>query len=290
MEMDFSKFFEKYERLVADVDKAFEQVQAQHGDCIKCHEGCSDCCHALFDLSLIEALYLNHKFNAAFKGQQRSELLDRADTAERQGYKIKREAFTLSRDGARTEEILESISKARVRCPLLDADEKCELYDSRPITCRLYGIPTSIGGKAHTCGKAGFKEGVQYPTVQIEKLQDRLAMLSVEFAQSLRTKFTRLAEAYVPVSMALMNRYGAEYLGLLSDEEWEKIEKVKATMAGAIQVGDSMPKPGAAAVQTFEGAAQDQSSACASCSEQQGSDACSTCGTLNWELGGGKEK
>ncbi|MBU1003961.1 MAG: YkgJ family cysteine cluster protein [Proteobacteria bacterium] len=286
MELDFSDFFKKYERLVAEVDKAFGQVQAQHGECINCGEGCSDCCHAMFDLSLIEALYLNRKFNTTFEGQRRSELLDRADKADRRGYKIKREAFHLSREGARTSEILEAIAKARVRCPLLGADDKCELYDARPITCRLYGIPTSIGGKAHTCGKAGFKEGVQYPTVQIEKLQDRLAILSDEFVRSLRTKYSRLAETYVPVSMALMNKYDSEYLGILGDEEWEKIEKVKATMAGATRSTAPASAPGGVAAQTFDGEGQARPAACTSCDEKQGSDACSTCGTLNWELGG----
>lgn len=286
MEVDFSEFFKKYERLVTEVDKAFAQVQAQHGDCINCGEGCSDCCHAMFDLSLIEALYLNHKFNAAYEGQRRSTILDRADQAERRGYKIKRQAFHLSRGGARTAEILEAIAKARVRCPLLGDDDRCDLYDARPITCRLYGIPTSIGGKAHTCGMAGFKEGVRYPTVQVEKLQDRLAMLSDDLVRSLRTKFTRLGESYVPVSMALMNKYDADYLGLLSEEEWEKIEQVKATMAGAAQLTAPAPAPGAAAAQAFEDGEQARPAACTSCGEKQGSDACSTCGSLNWELGG----
>jgi len=290
--VDFSPYFEKYERLVAEVEKIVASVQALHGDCVNCGQGCSDCCHALFDLSLVEALYLNHKFNAAFEGQTRSDILDRADQAERENYRIKREAFKMSRDGARSADILAGIAKARVRCPLLDADERCELYAARPITCRLYGIPTAFGGQAHTCGKSGFKAGVQYPTVQMEKIQDRLAILSNDLVRTMRTKLTRLAETYVPVSMALMNKYDKEYLGLLSDEEWEKIEKVKAAMAAEQQPPRSRaPKaPGAAAREAFEApAAEARPAACSSCSEKQGSAACSTCGTLNWELGGNKE-
>lgn len=282
--VDFSQYFDKYEQIVAEVDKVVDQVQAKFPDHINCGQGCSDCCHALFDLSLIEALYLNDKFNAAFEGQQRSEILDRADKAEREGYRIKREAFKLTREGAKSSQILAAIAKARVRCPLLNSDEKCDLYEARPITCRLYGIPTAIGGQAHTCGKSGFKGGEQYPTVQMDKIQDRLALLSNELARSLRTRHTRLAETYVPVAMAMMNKYDDEYLGILSDEEWEKIEQVKAAMAGVQQPGGAVPAPGAAAAQAFE-QPEGKPSACASCSEQEGSDACSTCGTMNWELG-----
>ena len=286
--MDFSAYFEKYERLVAEVDKIVADVQARHGDCINCGQGCSDCCHAMFDLSLVEALYLNHKFNAAFEGQARSDILDRADKSERENYRIKREAFKLSREGAKSADILAAIAKARVRCPLLDADERCELYAVRPVPCRLYGIPTAFGGQVHTCVKSGFKAGEKYPTVQMDKIQDRLALLSNELARSLRTKHTRLAETYVPLSMAIMNKYDKEYLGLISDEEWEKLAKVKAAMAGEQQPPRAKAQPpGAAAREAFEG--KERPSACASCSEKEGSAACSTCGTLNWELGGSKE-
>ena len=38
---------------------AFDRVRKTHAECVKCSEGCADCCHAVFDLTLIEALYLN---------------------------------------------------------------------------------------------------------------------------------------------------------------------------------------------------------------------------------------
>jgi len=284
VDLDFSQFFEKYEALVAEVDKVFKRVESQYSDCVKCEPGCSDCCHAMFDLTLVEALYLNHKFNEAFEGQKRSDLLDRSGEADRESYRIKRTAFKKSRDGATAAEIMELIAKARVRCPLLGEDDRCELYEFRPVTCRLYGIPTAIGGKAHTCGKTGFKGGDKYPTVQIEKIQDRLAMLSAQLTASLRTRFTSLHEAFVPVSMALMNTYDEEYLGIIGDDEWEKMRKLRE----AINVTDDAapaPKRDAAPAPV-----QNASSACASCKEKQGSSACSTCGSLNWELGGGGGK
>ena len=40
----------------------FAKVKEQFPDAVKCREGCADCCHALFDITLIEALYVNTRF------------------------------------------------------------------------------------------------------------------------------------------------------------------------------------------------------------------------------------
>ena len=53
--------------LVSKSDEAFEHVRKAYAECVKCEEKCADCCFALFDLTLIEALYINHKFNAKKK-------------------------------------------------------------------------------------------------------------------------------------------------------------------------------------------------------------------------------
>ena len=88
------------------------------------------------------------------------------------------------------------------------------MYDERPVTCRLYGVPTAIGGKSHTCGKTGFLQGKPYPTVALDKMQQRLADLSEELAASIGTAYKELASMYVPVSSALITVYDAEYLGI----------------------------------------------------------------------------
>ena len=62
MDFDFTPYFEKYEKLVTASDEAFNRVKNAHADCVTCAAGCADCCHALFDLTLIEALYINHRY------------------------------------------------------------------------------------------------------------------------------------------------------------------------------------------------------------------------------------
>ena len=57
--LDFSKTFEKYEAFVAEFDKIFKTMQDSHKGCVRCEIHCSDCCHAVFDVTLIEAVYMN---------------------------------------------------------------------------------------------------------------------------------------------------------------------------------------------------------------------------------------
>jgi Fe-S-cluster containining protein len=214
MEFDFGPYFEKYERLVGTADAAFDRVKQVQADCVKCAEGCADCCHALFDLTLIEALYINHRFKQKFQGARRAELEEKANRADRQLARIKRRAHQDLLAGKPEAEILADLARERVRCPLLNSQDLCDLYDHRPLTCRFYGIPTAIGGKGYTCGLSGFKTGEQYPTVNLEAVLARLQELSAELVRDLRSRFIKLADILVPLSTALITSYDEIYLGL----------------------------------------------------------------------------
>ncbi len=215
--MDFSEFFERYEALADEVETLFEKIKAAHPEEVRCEPGCDDCCYALFDLSLIEALHLNAQFNEKFTGGARSAILQRADKADRETYRLKRAVFKASQEGRKAADILAEVAAMRVRCPLLNDENRCDLYEHRPLTCRLYGAPTAINGQAHTCGKAGFQAGQKYPTVDVGRLQDKLFALSKELVETMPTRHTRMADVLVPLSMALMNRYDDDYLGLTDE-------------------------------------------------------------------------
>jgi len=273
MQLDFSPAFARYEAIAAEADAAFAKVASLCPEMVSCGEGCSDCCHALFDLTFIEALYLNHQFNKAFPpGPARDAVLERANKADRDAAKLKRKAFRADEQGDSTKDILESIARERIRCPLLGEDDRCVLYRHRPITCRLYGVPLEIGGEARTCGKAGFAEGGRYPTVKIEKLQDRMVALSQELVASLPTKLPLMAEMLVPVSFALVTDFDDEFLGILTEEEMQKLHEQEEQWAAA-----SDPFAPAAPA----------SPACGSCGETAGSSACASCsGGTSWVIPG----
>lgn len=214
MDFDFTPYFKKYEKLVAASDEAFNRVKNAHAECVKCAEGCSDCCLAIFDLTLIEALYINNRFKQAFDQPASADLLEKANRADRQIAKIKRRAHEQLKAGRPEGEILADLARERVHCPLLNTRNLCELYEYRPLTCRFYGIPTAIGGAGHTCGKSGFKSGETYPTVNLDTIHARLQEISAELVRDLKSRFVGLADILVPLSFALINDYDEVYLGL----------------------------------------------------------------------------
>ncbi len=226
MDFDFTPYFKRYEALLRVADQLFEQVAQKHPECMNCNIGCSDCCHALFDLTLIEALYLNHQFNQRYSGSEKEALLETANAADRKGMRIKREAYRSLQQGKSEEEVLGELAEERIRCPLLNGKEQCLLYESRPITCRLYGVPTAIAGRGHTCGTSGFEPGKPYPTVHLDKINEQLQQLSAELVRDLGSNFIKLVDLLVPVSMALITIYDEYYLGLKEPEQ-EKSPKSK---------------------------------------------------------------
>ncbi len=214
-------FFIQYEALSKTADAVFNQIRLEHGDCVTCRIECTDCCHALFDLTLVEALYLNHHFNKYFSGTERDLLLETANRADRRVYQIKREAHRALLNGATEADVLIQVAGERIRCPLLDDHNLCRLYSFRPITCRLYGVPTSIRGAGHTCGRSGFHQGKTYPTVNLDIIQGKLFEISSALIKEIRSRHFKMADMLFPVSMALLTVFDEDYLGISSPDQAE---------------------------------------------------------------------
>ncbi|MGB5985730.1 MAG: YkgJ family cysteine cluster protein [Desulfobacterales bacterium] len=219
MTFDLEPYFEKYRSIVALADDAFERIRKDYSECVTCRLGCADCCHALFDLTLIEALYINRQLSGLSDQAYQRELLEKANRADRRIHKIKRSAQKAVKEGQGEEEVLIAMGEERVRCPLLNDKNQCKLYDHRPVVCRLYGVPLNIGGVARICSLTHFKSGVQYPTVHMEAIQRRLHALSAELVRDINSKYSGLADLLVPLSMALLTDYDDNYLGVESAEE-----------------------------------------------------------------------
>lgn len=288
MSQDLSEFFKKYSAVIADADSVFHTVRERFAENVRCEKGCSDCCHALFDLTLVEALYLNTAFNAKFSGVARNTILQRADAADRAVHKLKKAAVKAVKDGENAAKILDEMAKVRVRCPLLSDEGLCEMYDERPATCRIYGVPTAIGTQAHTCAKSGFEPGKQYPTVYLDRIQDRLYALSHELASSIKSSYSGLGEVLVPVSLALLTEYTDEYLGLNKEKKAEASAPLAAPVApaapaaaprrptGPVQMGRAR-----AAAPVGKGMAE-----CAGCSPDAKKGGCSGCNPTSFTIGG----
>lgn len=217
MSLDLNKHFVQYEALVQLVDGIFDKVKAEYPKEVFCREKCSDCCYALFDLTLIEALYLKDKFLQKFSGKSKEEIIQIADKTDRALVKMKREAFKKVKDGGDQLEVIAKLSQERVRCPLLADDNLCVMYDHRPITCRVYGIPTSTAGKSHICGRTNFNEGDAYPTLNMDKIYTQLQLLSAQLIKDIKSGNIKMHEMLIPVSMALITDFNEDYLGVKND-------------------------------------------------------------------------
>ncbi|WP_157237866.1 YkgJ family cysteine cluster protein [Desulfobacter curvatus] len=215
--MDLDKHFVKYEAVVSMVDQVFDRVKKEFPKEVFCREKCSDCCYAIFDLTLIEAIYLNHKFNEKFSGNEKSDLIAIADKTDRALAKMKRDAYKKVKEGADQLEIVGRMSQERVRCPLLGENNLCLMYEHRPITCRVYGIPTSTAGASHICGRTNFVQGKAYPTLNMDKIYTQLQLLSAELVKDIKSTNIRMHELLIPVSMAMVTLFNDEFLGVKKD-------------------------------------------------------------------------
>ena len=138
---ELTPVFTAYEALVAEADAVFARVGEMHPDCVTCKPGCSDCCHAMFDLSLVEAMYLNARFIEKYDfGPERSRILENAGSVDRKLTRMKRDYFRELRDAKGSEDAMEHITHSL--CSL-------EFEDHRPLydwvvrecefeTCLLY--------------------------------------------------------------------------------------------------------------------------------------------------------
>ena len=215
--MNLEPYFKQYEALLKTAEDIFSKMKAEYPERVTCKQGCADCCYALFDVTLIEALYVKHHFDKCFDGVEREKRLAVANRIDRQLYQLKRKAYKALEAGKTEEDILGELAAKKVKCPLLNVQETCDLYAYRPITCRLYGIPTSIAGKGHTCGLSGFTKGSAYPTVKLDLIQNKLFDISADLVASIQSRYTRMSELLVPLSMALLTEYDDVYLGVKGD-------------------------------------------------------------------------
>ncbi|QWV95590.1 YkgJ family cysteine cluster protein [Geomonas oryzisoli] len=128
--------------LLAQVDDWFARCMAAYPQHIACQGGCSGCCRGTFDITLLDAYFLKRGF-------------DQLSDAVKEQVLVKcRERLTLMREqwpeldhpfvlNYRPEEDWELLmpDEDETPCVLLGDDGRCLVYEYRPMTCRLHGIP-----------------------------------------------------------------------------------------------------------------------------------------------------
>ncbi|NJC88111.1 MAG: YkgJ family cysteine cluster protein, partial [Desulfuromonas sp.] len=131
-----------YRELLGEVDAWFERCLATAPPgTLACRKGCSACCRGLFDITVLDAFVLREGF-ARLPADVREQVLARCRPrlAElRQRWPELRPPYLLNT--LPDESWTEMPEGDETPCPLLGDDGLCLVYSSRPLTCRLHGLP-----------------------------------------------------------------------------------------------------------------------------------------------------
>ena len=131
----------EYRRLLHDIDGWFARCIEQSGEQIVCRQGCTGCCRGLFEISLLDAALLQSGF-VLLAESVREQVLTRAQArvvSLQQRWPEFAPPYILNR--LPHNDWQQMPEEDLTPCPLLGADGGCLVYHSRPLTCRLHGLP-----------------------------------------------------------------------------------------------------------------------------------------------------
>jgi len=136
--------------LVEEVDGVLTKGARRAGDNLACRAGCSECCHGPFPINRLDAWRLRQGLQE-LRGSDPARAEAIVERARRQtaiyhaGFPGDPDAGRLGGDEGVEDLFFER--HAGVPCPALDpATQTCGLYAHRPMFCRTYGLPVTLGG------------------------------------------------------------------------------------------------------------------------------------------------
>lgn len=137
-----NELLDRYGELLNEVDAWFQSCLERHPELIACRNGCSECCRGLFDITLLDALYLRRGFDR-LPGVMKSEIARSATRRMEQLSQVNAdfaEPWLLNGIPEDHWDVLMP-EEDDTPCLLLSQSGGCLVYENRPMTCRLNGIP-----------------------------------------------------------------------------------------------------------------------------------------------------
>ncbi len=137
-----------YRQLLGEVDSWFTACLQAGGSALACRHGCSACCRGLFDITLLDAWLMKEAFSA-LPAETQVQIRDRCQprlTELRKRWPKLKSPYLLN--AFPEEEWTSMPEEDQTPCPLLNVNGDCLVYPSRPLTCRLHGLPNiDVSGK-----------------------------------------------------------------------------------------------------------------------------------------------
>jgi len=151
------------------VEERFRLIHDKYTGLMQCGRGCALCCHGLFDISIPDALRVAQGF-AQLPKQIRTSVLKRAAVIHG---RLKQERPDLHPPyflNQLSEEEIDHLVEAvgNVRCPFLDLQDGCLIYEFRPLACVLEGLPMvdSRDGLFGDWCELNFQQGISAETAR----------------------------------------------------------------------------------------------------------------------------
>jgi Fe-S-cluster containining protein len=150
--------------LIQIVDSALDDATERSGEWLVCRPGCTQCCTGVFAINRLDAQRLKHGMDVLQKAdpERAGRIRERARRSVQtlsgrfpggfpgnaQTGMLDEEIFAV---GSEAEKLFADFGNHEV-CPVLDPQTGlCELYDSRPMTCRTFGPPVRSDGGLGVC-------------------------------------------------------------------------------------------------------------------------------------------
>lgn len=133
---------DRYGMLLGEVDTWFRRCMELHPELIECRNGCSECCRGLFDITLLDAFYLRRGFDK-LAGALKTEIAQAASRRLEQLSLVNPAFVEPWMLNGIPEDDWDALmpEEDETPCLLLSDSGGCLVYEYRPMTCRLNGIP-----------------------------------------------------------------------------------------------------------------------------------------------------
>lgn len=142
-------------QLVQIIDAALADATRRSGDWLVCRPGCTQCCIGVFAINALDALRLQHGLlelerSDPARAEQVRERARKSATRLAPAFPGNPTTGTLHKDPASLARFEDFANDEP--CPALDPTTGlCDLYSSRPLTCRTFGPPVRTEGGLGIC-------------------------------------------------------------------------------------------------------------------------------------------
>ena len=209
--LSMEEILKHYAALLREVDAWFDRCLSLAVGDISCKAGCSACCRGLFDITLLDACYLKRGFDR-LEPDVRKRVTDRAEerlVRIREVWPDFTSPYILNfRPDDQWDQVMPD--DEMTPCPLLGEEGRCLVYDHRPMTCRLHGLPLmDVGGEVvndewctlnFTAGDPLNRDELKFEFVRLFK--DELSLFRMFTMQLLNRRLNEL-DTVIPTALLM---------------------------------------------------------------------------------------